>query len=247
MGTFSAVFFDLGKTLMYAKAPWQPVLLRSYKALAETLHVNGVDVDLNTLPYEFTSRINAYHAYRDDTLRETTVLSLLRHVLDENGFRDTPDPVLRTALNAKYAITQSNWYVENDAHPMLRALRDSDYRLALLSNAGDDPDVQALIDKFGLRPYFEFILTSAACGYRKPHPHMFEQALDALNLFPHQVAMVGDALTADVKGAQALGIYSIWVNRRVNIHTKTLSVIQPDESVSALSDIPKLLKEIQIP
>ncbi|MCF6278447.1 MAG: HAD family hydrolase [Anaerolineales bacterium] len=247
MNAFRAVFFDLGKTLMHAKAPWRPILLRSDKALAASLRNNGVSIDISTFPYEFTNRINNYYTERDETLRETSILNLLRHILDEKGFRNVPDPILRAALDAKYAITQRNWGLETDAQPTLHTLKSTGYLLALLSNAGDDPDVQALLDKFELRPYFNFILTSATCGYRKPHPYIFEQALNALKLLPQQTAMVGDTLSADIKGAQALGIHGIWINRRANIHTKTLNAVQPNITVRTLAEIPETLKKIQLP
>ncbi|OQX65183.1 MAG: hypothetical protein B5M51_01475 [Anaerolinea sp. 4484_236] len=239
-----AILFDLGNTLLHAKDPWQPVLLRSDKALAETLCLHGVEVDCSAFPYEFFSRLNEYYAYRDETLRETTTFGMLRHLLDEKGFRDAPAPVLRAALDAKYAITQSNWLLEADALPTLRALKLNGYKLALVSNAADDPDVQALLDQHGLRPYFSFIRSSAASGYRKPHAHMFEEALNDLNLFPEQCVMVGDTLIADIKGANDMGIYSVWINRRVNPHTKTLVDVRPKAVIQELSELPRLLLEI---
>ena len=124
---------------------------------------------------------------------------MLRDLLTDEGFRDAPDPVVRTALDAKYAITQGNWHLETDAHATLRALQQDGYTLALLSNAADDPDVQTLLDQDNLRHYFSFIRTSADCGYRKPHPRIFEEALQALNLHPAECAMVGDTLNADIK------------------------------------------------
>ena len=239
-----AIFFDLGKTLLYPKVPWQPVLLRSDKALAENLCEHDVEVDCESFPYEFFSRLNEYYAYRDETLRETTAFGLLRHLLDEKGFRDLPAPVLRAALDAKYAITQSNWHLEEDAHPTLRALKLNGYKLALLSNAADDPDVQAQLDQHSLRPYFSFIRTSAACGYRKPHPHIFEEALNNLGLFPEQCVMVGDTLKADIEGANKMGIYSVWINLRVNKQTKTLVDIRPRAVIQALSELPDLLQNL---
>ncbi|MBT3336690.1 MAG: HAD family hydrolase [Anaerolineae bacterium] len=244
MTPIRAVFFDLGKTLIYPKDIWQPVLLRSDKTLTEKLIANGVDVDPRTFPYEFIDRLNHYYADREGTLRETTTFRMLQHLLEEKGFRDVPAPTVRAALDAKYAITQSNWHLEADAHTALRALKLKGYQLALISNAGDDPDVQALLTTHQLNHFFSFIRSSAAAGYRKPHPHMFEEALKELGLFPEQCAMVGDTLEADIKGANALGIYSIWINRRVNQNTKTLVDIRPKAVIQELTELPKLLFEI---
>ena len=244
MTIIRAVFFDLGKTLLYPKTSWQPVFLRANKALANSLNVQGIGIDKKIFAYEFADRLNKYYVDRETTLRETTTFRLLSNLLDEKGFRDTPIPSLRVALDAFYAVTQSNWLLEEDTHPILRALKLTGYKLALLSNAADDSDVQNLIDKNNLRPYFGFIRSSAASGYRKPHRQMFEEALVALNLFPEQCVMVGDTLDADIKGANKLGIYSVWINRRVNQNTKTLVDIHPKAVIRDLSELPRLLLEI---
>ena len=126
----------------------------------------------------------------------------------------------------------------------MRALKLNGYTLALLSNAADDLDVQTLIDKNDLRHYFSFIRSSASAGLRKPHPHIFEEALRDLSLFPEQCVMVGDTLDADIKGANKLGIYSVWINRRVNQNTKTLIDIHPKATIQELGALPRLVLEI---
>lgn len=244
MTSIRAVFFDLGKTLVYPPLAWQPVYLRSDKALTESLITNGVGVDPRTFPYEFTERLNHYYADREETLRETTTFRMLMHLLEEKGFRNVPAPILRAALDAKYAITRSNWHLELDAHTALRALKLNGYQLALISNAADDLDVQTQLDTHKLRHFFSHIRTSAASGFRKPHAHMFEESLRALGLFPEQCAMVGDTLDADIKGANALGIYSIWINRRANKNTKTLVDIHPKAVIQELTELPKVLLEV---
>ena len=244
MTVIRAIFFDLGKTLLYPNAPWQPVYLRAYKALANALIEQDINVDERTFPYEFADSLNNYYVDRETTLRETGTFRMLQQLLAEKGFRNVPIPTLRIALDAFYAITQSNWFLESDAHSILRALKLNGYTLALLSNAADDLDVQTLIDKNDLRHYFSFIRSSASAGLRKPHPHIFEEALRDLSLFPEQCVMVGDTLDADIKGANKLGIYSVWINRRVNQNTKTLIDIHPKATIQELGALPRLVLEI---
>jgi putative hydrolase of the HAD superfamily len=99
--------------------------------------------------------------------------------------------------------------------------------------------VLQLTERFGIVPYFDFIITSAACGYRKPHPHIFELALTNWGYMPDEIAMVGDRLDADVRGAQPLGIFTIWITRRA----KRIAELpfKPDATVEALREIPPLL------
>ena len=58
--------------------------------------------------------------------------------------------------------------------------------------------------------------------------------------------MVGDNLDADIRGAQEAGIYGIWINRRADPKTEDQEQIQPDASLSSLSDLPSILDHLQI-
>ncbi|HEY9151296.1 MAG TPA: HAD family hydrolase, partial [Anaerolineales bacterium] len=114
------------------------------------------------------------------------------------------------------------------------------FRLGLISNAADDENTQTLIDKGGFRPYLEFIVSSAAFGKRKPHPAIFQAALDYFHVNANQAVMVGDLVTTDILGARQIGMKSIWITRRV-VETANRLNIKPDAVVSSLHEIPPLL------
>ena len=80
----------------------------------------------------------------------------------------------------------------------------------LVSNIDTD-DVQAALS--ALSWPFEHVVTSEMSRAYKPHPEPFEAALRLLHLQPQEVLHVGDSATADVAGAQALGIDVAWLNR----------------------------------
>ena len=147
-------------------------------------------------------------------------------------------------MEAMYAITQENWYPEKDAGPTLRKLRERGCRLGLISNAADDENVQALVDKAGLRDEFELILSSAACGIRKPDERIFHLALEQLKVPPEKSAMIGDTLEADVLGANRMGMYSIWINRRAELPPDGPLEIQPQAVIASLSALPGLFDEM---
>ena len=118
--------------------------------------------------------------------------------------------------------------------------------LGIFSNAGDDKDVQKLIENFGIRSYFDFVLTSAACFYRKPHPRAFEIALAQWNISPEEAAMVGDSLEADIFGGKNLGMKSIWITRRAQFKDEDMRRIKPDFSMRKLNELLPTLERISI-
>jgi len=236
-----AVLFDLGNTLMYAHAPWPPVFDQAGRAMGDYLRSRKIEVDSASFSTEFRQRLDKYFAERERSLVETSSLAVLKDMLTEHGHANLPQELLRAALDHYYAVTQQNWLIESDTVPTLITLCAEAFHIGLVSNASDSRDVLALVDKFGIREYFDFILVSADCGYRKPHPRIFELALSHWGYLPDETAMVGDRLDADVGGARPLGIYTIWIKRRVKDSDPHPAF--PNATVQTLSEIPPLLLE----
>jgi putative hydrolase of the HAD superfamily len=145
-----------------------------------------------------------------------------------------------------YSITQTNWTLEDDAPAALQKLKSKGYHLGIFSNAGDDKDVQQLIESFGVRPHFDFVLTSAACYYRKPHARAFEIALAQWNISPGEAVMVGDTLMADIYGAHQLGMQTIWLTRRAQFNADEELRVQPDFSLRDLDQLYPTLEQINL-
>ena len=241
----NVIFFDLGSTLIYSKDPWPPIYERADQALVEVLRKAGIPLEIKGFFSEFGTFLDSYYAGRSGSTEERTTFSVLSELLEQNGFRDIPASEVRTALDAMYSITQENWYLEADALPTLKILREKGYRLGMISNTSDDKNVQQLVDRYDLRPFFDSIITSAGCGIRKPDQRIFQLALDYFGVRPDQTAMVGDIPEADIFGANQLGMYSIWITRRVIIPDESELTIQPQAVITALDQIPGLLAEIE--
>jgi putative hydrolase of the HAD superfamily len=241
-----AVIFDLGGTLMYERAAWDSVIPQADEALTNYLRAQGMELNLSTFPREFRKRLDQYFRKREKDLLETTYSFVLREILTDKGYGDISEMTLRSALDSLFAVTQTNWVLEEDTLPALQKLEEDGYRLGLISNAGDDQDVQQLARRFDISHYFDFILTSAACSYRKPHPRIFELALSNWYLLPSEAVMVGDNLDADIRGAKSAGLYAVWISRRAGKQNSDQLPVQPDASLSTLSELPALLDRLQV-
>jgi HAD superfamily hydrolase (TIGR01662 family) len=236
------ILFDLGGTLMHASKDWIPVLELGDQSLGEKLLKHGITID----PKIFRARLHKYYEQRDKDFRETTYHFVLGELLKELGYAEVPESVIRSALDALYSVTQTNWKLEEDALETLQKLKSLNCKLGIFSNAGDDKDVQELIETFGIRSYFDFVLTSATCFYRKPHPRAFEIALAQWNISPEEAAMVGDSLEADIVGGKNLGMKSIWITRRAQFKDEEMRRIKPDFSMRKLNELLPILERISI-
>ena len=243
---FDAVLFDLGNTLIYFDGEWPEVIRQGDTQLLAVLQAAGLRLDTQAFTTEFETRLDAYYSQRNTEFIEYTTAYILRGLLADMGYPEVSETTLQRALKAMYAISQAHWIPESDAQPTLQFLRQQGYHLGLISNAGDDRDVQILVDKAGVRLYFDVILTSAAEGIRKPNPHLFHKALSTWGTPPGRAAMVGDTLGADILGARNAGLFSIWITRRADspgnqAHQDT---IQPDASIDTLAELPELLSSL---
>ncbi len=75
----------------------------------------------------------------------------------------------------------------------------------------DRNDILQAIAFHGLKP--NGVFTSEDAKSYKPRKELFEFALKSTGLSAEQVVHIGDSLNSDVKGASAVGIKSIWINR----------------------------------
>lgn len=245
---FDGLFFDLGNTLIHFEGAWPEVMRQADAQLLAHLQQAGFRLDETRFLSEFRARLTAYYVQREAEFIEYTTAQVLRSLLADLGYPNVSLEQLRPALRGLYAASQAHWKREDDTLATLQALRDGGYRMGIISNAGDDEDVQTLVDNAGIRPFFELVLSSAACGIRKPNPRIFEIALEQLDLQASRAAMVGDTLGADILGARNAGVYSIWLTRRADApgnrdHDDT---IQADASIATLAELPGLLESLKI-
>ncbi len=85
------------------------------------------------------------------------------------------------------------------------------YRTCLISNGQADRQREKL-RRLSIDRFLDHVLISEEFGFQKPDPTIFRRALDLTDAVPHQSVMIGDNALADIAGAAALGIRTIWVN-----------------------------------
>ena len=103
-------------------------------------------------------------------------------------------------------------YVPDEAHTILRALREDGYTLGLVSNRADD--LAAVAADTGLSDYFHFTLSGGQANSWKPDARIFIQACEMAGAAPHECLYVGDNFYADAQGAQAAGLVPVLLDPR---------------------------------
>jgi putative hydrolase of the HAD superfamily len=102
-----------------------------------------------------------------------------------------------------------NFQLFEDVHPALAVLRADGLKVGLVSNTGRNLD--DFVTHHGLDVHAA--VSSGAHGKTKPHPTIFQAALERLGVEPADAVMVGDSIEDDVEGANAVGMRGILLDR----------------------------------
>jgi len=139
---------------------------------------------------------------------------------------------LLVKVSRKYGIRPSDRYVSDlldiisetvvnsvnmmpieGASEVLAMFKEEDWRIGLVSNVVFWPGrtSRAVLNRFGLSKYIDYGAFADEVGYVKPHPYMFESAIDMLTegREPDIAMHVGDNLAEDFAGALMAGIIAV--------------------------------------
>lgn len=131
-----------------------------------------------------------------------------RYLLQAVGIQGDLDQLSREATDRIASVDLTYCCPEADYH-MLTELRARGYKLGLITNRSNVPGFYELLDRMGLRPYFDLTLAAGEVGVRKPEPQIFEVAMDRLDTQAGQSVYVGDNYWADIIGAERAGLTPI--------------------------------------
>ena len=237
------VIFDLGSTLIRYTGEEQDTLAHMRADLSGYLLAAGLPFEPDAFLTTFAVKLDEFYTQRLHDWVEVTAAFVLRQTLGALGLPPPTDGLIEGALKAYFAYSEARWQPMPDAHATLERLAGEGYRLGLISNAGDDGNVQRLIDNAGLRRWLDPILVSAAVGLRKPNPRIFRMALEAWGLPAQEVAMVGDTLGADILGAQLSGLRSVWIASRSDTPANQAhdGNIRPEATIDSLAELHEAL------
>lgn len=132
-----------------------------------------------------------------------------------------------------------------DTLEVLAELRDRGYKLGLITNSFLPMwmrDVE--LRHYNLIDVFDERTTSGDAGYIKPHPAIYHQMLERLQVAPERSVFVGDRPQNDIAGANEAGMISVLIDpphldREVNEHL-------PDYTIEKLGELIEVLERLEI-
>jgi putative hydrolase of the HAD superfamily len=208
-----AVLLDYGHTLIYFDERPHSALVDAYekvnRMLADTLEreVPAAHVLIEKVSRAVDNEIQ--RDYATGRLEEVEIAAIYDVTLRGLGLELEPDLIERVM-----ELEQEGWlnsvHVGPDVVNTLKALRGRGLRLGLVSNAAYLPRLmKEQLAALGLASYFNGVTFSSEVGVRKPHPAIYQDALDKVRVEPSRALFVGDRLREDVQGPQELGMRAV--------------------------------------
>ncbi len=232
--TIRVISFDLDNTL------WDvdPVLHRAEAAQNDWLgqHFPRVfeQFDADTLrDFRFsTHQSHPELAHQISKLRVQALFEVLLHC----GYPET--------LSRQGAKTAFNEFliIRHQVEPYERALEVLEslaqhYTLGALSNGNAD------IYKTNIGEHFDFAFSAEQVDASKPLPDMFHAAMRESGAACHEIIHVGDNPEHDVRGAQQVGLYTVWMNS--GDWRWPAGRIPADEDITVIEELPAAIARIE--
>lgn len=222
-GEAEVIFFDAAGTLIRLERPvgWH---------YAEVARKHGLKADEERMESAFREvwRARPFRSPSPGARKED----------DRPWWRELALEVLRTAVPSPGKIDEDAWFEELYVHfakPGVWVLYDDAmrcldrlagrFRLAVISNF--DRRLRLVLGELGVAAKFEQIFISSEIGCEKPHPGIFQQALDVMGVEPGRCLHVGDDPERDWAGAAAAGI-AVFQVRRPGVTLDHLPFARPE-------------------
>ena len=198
------VFFDFGGTLVHARRTMLPIFraaaARSGAEVPWARFLRANDAAWDALWPTAAELVGADPPFAD---------RVHERALREVGIDGPVDAIVRAVREEAVAPRWHPPYPETV--DVLRALRTRGLRLHIVSNNVDY--LPELVRNLGWSDLFASVTFSQEVGASKPDPRIFRKALERSGRSPPEVVHVGDSWEADILGARAAGLASVWVNR----------------------------------
>lgn len=119
----------------------------------------------------------------------------------------------------------------------LSRVHDAGVDVAIVSNLTTRIQLKKIAE-LGIGEFVDLVLTSEEVGREKPSSVMFTLPMAQLGRTPNEVVMVGDSVTDDVEGANALGITTVIFN---NDESDLSGRQRPDHHISEFPEVAEVV------
>lgn len=198
------IFFDLDHTL------WD-FDKNSGLAFTSIFEKNKIELELEIFLKAYSPiNMNYWKLYRENKVSKADLrYGRLKDAFDELNINITDEQIHQLSIDYIDHLPNHNHLLEGTID-LLEYLYPK-YKLHIITNGFREVQHQKM-ESSGISKYFSTITTSEEVGVKKPHPQIFEAALQKAVAKIEGSIMIGDNFEADILGAQGFGMPAILYN-----------------------------------
>lgn len=206
--TIQAVFFDMGGTI---ETFYYDAELRIKASEDLVCLLKEKDLDLALTPGQLYLHIEANLDRAQQAVKQTDEEISPECFWQDYVFCDHPfgREKINAAAEELSCWLETHYYLRRlrpEAPEALERLHLMGLKLGVISNIQSRTQVNQSLEKYGIRQYFDIIVTSSNYGVRKPHPSIFHYAASQMGVPTSACAHVGDRISRDIAGARRAGL-----------------------------------------
>jgi putative hydrolase of the HAD superfamily len=221
-----AVFFDVDFTLIYPGPTFQGAGYQRFCARY------GIDADPERFHEAVLGASVILNEEQDHIYDPEIFVRYTRRIIEGMGGSGPQLHACATEIYAEWAACQ-HFMLYDDVTPALKELAARGIKVGLISNS--HRCLTSFQQHFELHGLIAAALSSSDHGYLKPHPSIFESALQLLGVSAQEAVMVGDSLAHDIEGARRVGMRGVLVQRAPGGPTRAPADVPV---IASLSDLP---------
>ena len=233
-----AVTFDCWQTLIFEES-WEIAHGMRVAALENAAHSAGLELVSGEAGRAFDAAWGRHMQLWADEVA-SGAREVAHWALEEVGL-EPEGPYFASLLKAFEEASHSGRVqrVEGALETLTR-LEAAGVGCALICDTGLTPGrvVRELLDRHGLLTKLQATIFSDEWSLPKPHPQVFEAALDALGIVARHAVHVGDLRRTDVAGARAVGMGTIRIKAA---HDDNSALEEADHVADSHADVLRIL------
>ena len=200
----AAVFFDVDFTLIYPGPTFQG---EGYQRFCER---HGITVQRRRFPHAVRAASVILDEQQEHVYDAAIFVRYTRRIIEEMGGTGPNLNACAAEIYDAWAASH-HFHLYEDVPPVLRELARRGIKIGLISNSHRPLD--SFAEHFELDELISAAISSADHGYLKPHPSIFEAALQRAAVTADESVMVGDSYSHDIEGARRVGMRGVLVHR----------------------------------
>jgi|Deesub1362A_J573_1020465.scaffolds.fasta_scaffold01797_8 putative hydrolase of the HAD superfamily len=235
---FKVLSFDYWDTLVPIDAE-KVKEMRKKRAhyLSEIFRRWGYDKDANLIKYISHEIWEVYRGY-EETI-EITLDKIVEGVLNSLKIEHDQQRIKEVVRIYEDFLIQTGFSLSDNVYEFLEMTKSKGKKIIVISNTPGGRVEREILKRNNIYDFFDAFYFSSEVGIRKPHPAIFEKALNDLQISKKEFIHIGDRPELDVLGAKRAGVLSAHYNPKGYKYLENYP--EPDFTIKDFFELEKFL------